>query len=313
MPYFTNINDIKAQIAEYATAKVLWIDTEVADYKTDSPRLSLIQVLDNSYDVMGDSKALQQFGDRVSIFDVLDQSSLIAEFIEKIMVNPKIEKVFHKASYDVNFLGKRKAKNVTCTLELAKKIPYYLVPLPNFQLKTLVENLCRLPIVDKTEQGSDWGRRPLSANQLYYAKMDAVYVAQVHHRLLQLKEPNPETEDIEALTLRYRQIEHRWRQLDTEMNQIKDRLKAAMNAQKVQEIKGFKLTSQTRTTKKVAFAPLAKMTQEMGIDLDLAVTLTKDLQKELGEAIEQLPVQEEKTTILQLKVTEPEEDEELPF
>jgi ribonuclease D len=312
MPYFTNTKDIKRQVADYSQAKILWIDTEVAAYKTDSPRLSLIQVLDYSSDVKGDSDALQDLADRVAILDVLDQPSLVAEFTEKIMLNPEIEKVFHNASYDLNFLGKKKAKNVTCTLELARKIPYYLVPLPNFQLATLGETLCHLPPLDKTEQGSDWGLRPLTTNQLYYAKMDAVYVAQVHHRLLQINEPDPATEDIEALTLRYRQIEHRWRQLDTEMNQVKERLKAAMDAQKVKEFKGFKLTSQTRTTKKVAFSPLAKMTQDLGIDLDLSVTLTKQLQKELGDAIAQLPVEEEKTTILQLKVAE-QEEEDLPF
>jgi ribonuclease D len=298
MPYFTSAKDIKSLIADYSQAKILWIDTEVAAYKTDSPQLSLIQVLDYSSDVKGDSEMLQDFADRVAILDVLDQPSLVAEFTEKIMLNPEIEKVFHNASYDLSFLGKKKAKNVTCTLELARKIPYYLVPLPNLQLTTLGETLCHLPSLDKTEQGSDWGQRPLTANQLYYAKMDAVY--------------DPATEDIEALTLRYRQIEHRWRQLDTEMNQVKERLKAAMDAQKVKEFKGFKLTSQTRTTKKVAFSPLAKMTQDLGINLDLSVTLTKQLQKELGDAIAQLPVEEEKTTVLQLKVAQ-QEEEDLPF
>lgn len=312
MPYFTDKNAIKLKIYEYTQAKILWLDTEVADYKTDTPKLSLIQILEHSTPVRGDRNELLQSAERVSILDVLDQPSLVDEFIEQIMLNPEIEKVFHNASYDLNFLGKKKAKNVTCTWEMAKKIPYYLVPLPNFQLKTLAEKLCHLPPLDKTEQGSDWGRRPLSANQLYYAKMDAVYVAQVHHRLLQINEPEPEKEDIEALTLRYRQIEHRWRQLDTEMNQIKERLKAAMNAQKVKEIKGFKLTSQTRTTKKVPFSPLAKMTQGLGIDLDLSVTLTKQLQKELGDAIAQLPVEEETSTVLLLKVTQ-QDEEELPF
>jgi ribonuclease D len=313
MPYFTNPNEIKLRISDFAQSKILWVDTEVADYKTDLPRLSLIQVLDNSTPISGDRNALLRNAENVSVLDVLDQSSLVDEFIKKIMLNPAIEKVFHNASYDLKFLGKTKAKNVTCTLEMAKKIPYYLVPLPNFQLKTIAENLCHLPPLDKTEQGSDWGRRPLSANQLYYAKMDAVYLAQVHHRLLQLSQPDPAKEDIEALTLRYRQIEHRWKQLDTEMNQIKERLKAAMDAQDVKEIKGFRLTNQTRTTKKVAFSPLAKMTQDLGIDVDLPITLTKQLQKELGDAIAQLPVEEEKTTVLQLKVTEQEEDEELPF
>lgn len=312
MPYFTKSNEIKLKISECASAEILWIDTEVADYKTNSPRLSLIQVLEHSTPLSGDNQALLTMAEQVAVFDVLEQPSLVAEFIEEIMLNPAIEKVFHNASYDLNLLGKSKAKNVTCTFEMAKKIPYYLLPVPNHQLKTLAEQLCDLPSLDKTEQGSDWGRRPLSTNQLYYAKMDAVYVAQVHHQLLQIREPDPATEDIEALTMRYRQIEHRWKQLDTEMSQLKERLKTAMDAQKVKEIKGFKLTSQQRTTKKVPFSPLAKMTQEMGIELDLSVTLTKQLQKELGDAIAQLPVEEETTNILQLKVTA-QDEEELPF
>jgi ribonuclease D len=312
MSYLTNANEIKSKIDEFTQTQILWLDTEVADYKTDSPRLSLIQVLDHSTDVQGKSELLHNFAEKVTILDVLEHPLIVDEFVEKIMLNPAIEKVFHNASYDLKFLGKNRAKNVRCTKEIAQKIPYYLVPFPNFQLKTIAEQLCHLPPLDKTEQGSDWGQRPLSANQLQYAKMDVVYVAQVYHRLLQLKEPDPATEDIEALILRYRQIEHRWKQLDTEINQIKERLKLSMQAQNVQEIKGIKLASQKRTTKKVAFSELAKLTQMEGIDLDLSVTLTKALQKELGEALNQLPVEEEVNTIWQLKVKE-QDDEELPF
>lgn len=303
MPYLTKPKDIRTAIANSAQSTILWLDTEVADYKTETPKLSLIQVLDDSTDIQGES---------VSVLDVFKQPELAKEFIEKIMLNPAIEKVFHNANYDLKFLGKRNAKNVTCTLEMAKKIPYYLVPLPNFQLKTLAEQLCHFPNVDKTEQGGDWGKRPLSGSQLHYAAMDAVYVAQVHERILQLIHPTPTTEDIEALTLRYRQLEHRWKQLDTEIAQLKERLKAAMRSQDVEEVNGFRLSSQTRTTKKVAFNQLAKVTQALGIELDLSVQLTKTLQKELGETIEQLPVEEEVTTNWRLLI-EDQTDEELPF
>ncbi len=306
MEYLTQADGIRAAIANYIPAKTLWLDTEVADYQTDKPRLSLIQVLDDSTDIKGD---------RVLILDVLDLPELADEFIEKIMFNPAVEKVFHNANYDLQFLGKRKAKNVTCTLEIVKKIPYYLVPLPNRKLKTLAEKLCHFPTIDKTEQGGDWGQRPLTNNQLDYAKMDPVYLAQVHHRLLQLTqliEPKPETEDIAALTLRYRQIEHRWKQLDTEIKHIKERLKGAMEAQDIPEIDGFKLSNQQRTTKKVSFTQLAKITQAAGINLDFPIKLTKELQKELAEVMEQLPVEEKIDGIWQLKVTDLNE-ENLPF
>lgn len=315
MQYYTDSKEIQALIAQYSQAKILWVDVEVADYQTSNPRLSLIQVLDDS-NLVNSKSSLESLSQYVSILDVLDQPKLADELIAKIMRNSAIEKVFHNASYDLQFLGgKRQTKNVTCTLEMAKKIPYYLVPLPNHKLKTLAEQLCHLPPVDKSEQGGDWGRRPLTVKQLHYAKMDPVYVALVHYRLLQLtqlSESEPTTEDIAALTIRYRQLEHQWKQLDTEIAYLKDRIKTAMQAQGVSETAGFRLSSSKRSTKKVAFDQLAKVTQALDIELELPVTLTKELQKQLGEVIEQLPIEEEITDVWRLSIQQLD-DEELPF
>jgi len=302
MTYLTTVADIQEIIADYSQAKTLWVDTEVADYDTKQARLSLIQVSDNSTNLTGD---------HVSILDVLDRPELIDEFINGIMFNPHIEKVFHNAKYDLQFLGKRKAENITCTLEMAQGIPYYLVSLPNFQLKTLAEQLCYFPTIDKSEQGGNWKQRPLTEKQLNYVAMDVVYTAQVHHRLLQISQqvnPNPEIEDINALMRRYREIENDWKCLDSEVNHIKDRLKAAMQVQNINEGSGFKLSTQTRNTKKVAFQELAKLTQHLDLELDLPITLTKSLQAELGNLLNQLPIEEKENTIYQLRVTKPDED-----
>lgn len=306
MAYLTDPKEIQVRLAQYAQAKILWIDTEIADYQTRKPRLSLIQVLHDPSDMTGE---------HVYILDVLERPELVQDFVEKIMMNREIEKVFHNASYDLKLLGKTKAKNVTCTLELAQKIPYYLLQLPNLQLKTLAEQLCYFPPVDKTEQTSDWGVRPLSLSQLQYAKMDPVYVAQVHQQLIKLSrrsEPDPGTEDLTALAERYRQIEYQWKLLDTEMTHLQERLKKAMQAQNVSETKYFELSSYQRTSKKVAFAQLAKLAQAKGLELDFPVPLTQKLQKELGDIVEQLPVEEEVSTSWRLSVKE-QEEEDLPF
>jgi ribonuclease D len=306
MAYLTDPKEIQVRLAQYVQAKILWIDTEIADYQTRKPRLSLIQVLHDPTDMTGE---------HVYILDVLDRPELVQDFIEKIMMNREIEKVFHNASYDLKLLGKTKAKNVTCTLEIAQKIPYYLLQLPNLQLKTLAEQLCYFPPVDKTEQTSDWGVRPLSLSQLQYAKMDPVYVAQVHQQLTKLSrrsEPDPSTEDLTALAERYRQIEYQWKLLDTEMTHLQERLKKAMQAQNVSETTYFELSSYQRTTKKVPFAQLAKLAQAKGIELDFPVPLTQKLQKELGDIVEQLPVEEEVSTSWRLSVKE-QEEEDLPF
>ncbi|MCC3591098.1 MAG: ribonuclease D [Microcoleus sp. PH2017_29_MFU_D_A] len=276
MPYLTAANDIKALIAKFSQAKILWVDTEIADYKSN-PRLSLIQVLADSTDATGDATFL---------LDVLDQPELAKDFINQIMVNPDIEKVFHSASYDIRFLGNDDAKNVTCTLQMARKIPAYILPLPNRQLKTLIETLCGITYVDKTEQSGDWGKRPLTQKQLEYAKMDAVYLAKVHSRLLEIlaeSYPEPATENLISLGKKYQQIESQWKPLDSEIAEVKERFKAGMMAQKLKDSSCFQLSSSI--TMKVDFMTLAKLTQTQQIDLNFPVTLTKEIQKQLGELI----------------------------
>lgn len=276
MPYLTAANDIKALIAKFSQAKILWVDTEIADYKSN-PRLSLIQVLADSTDSTGDATFL---------LDVLDKPELAKDFVNQIMVNPNIEKVLHNASYDIRFLGNDDAQNVTCTLKMARKIPAYILPLPNRQLKTLIETLCGIAYVDKTEQSGDWAKRPLTQKQLEYAKMDAVYLAGVHRRLLEILAqcyPEPATENLTALGEKYQEIESRWKPLDSEIAEVKERFKAGMMAQKLKDSSYFDLSSSI--TMKVDFMTLARLTQTEGIELNFPVTLTKEIQKQLGQLI----------------------------
>jgi ribonuclease D len=276
MPYLIAANDIKALIAKISQAKILWVDTEIADYKSN-PKLSLIQVLADSTDSTGDTTFL---------LDVLDKPELAKDFISQIMVNPDIEKVLHNASYDIRFLGNDDAQNVTCTLKMARKIPAYILPLPNRQLKTLIETLCGIAYVDKTEQSGDWAKRPLTQKQLEYAKMDAVYLVQVHRRLREILAqcyPEPAAENLTALGEKYQEIESQWKPLDVEFAEVKERFKAGMMAQKLKDSSYFELSSSI--TMKVDFITLARLAQTEGIELNFPVTLTKEIQKQLGEII----------------------------
>ncbi|YAF96846.1 MAG: ribonuclease D [Nodularia sp. CChRGM 3473] len=303
MPYLTAASEISSIVAEYTKVKTLWIDTEVADYQSRNPRLSLIQVLDDPTDMSGD---------RVYLLDVLNQPDLVVGFVEQIMMNPAIEKVFHNANYDIKFLGSKQAKNITCTLEIAKKIPYYLLPLPNYQLKTLATALCRFNYIDKQEQNSDWGKRPLSEGQIEYAYLDCIYLAQVHSQLLELQvasNPDPIQEDLTAIAARYTEIEEQWQLLNSEFEHLQERLKKAMQAQNVSETSFCKLTSYERKTVKVPFAELVKLVQNQGVSLDFPVTLTQKLQKDLGQNLEQLSVDIDTTTSWRLSPKNQESDD----
>lgn len=285
--------EIREFITECASSEILWLDTEVADFRTKTPKLSLIQVLDDPNDMSGEG---------IYLLDVLQQPDAVKDFINSIMMNPAIEKVFHNASYDLKYLGSKKAKNVTCTLEMAKKIPYHILPLRDYKLQTLARELCNFDDIDKDLQTSDWGRRPLSEDQKEYAILDCIYLAQIHKALLKLNEevnPDPQTDDIVSLTTRYKQIEDQYKILNSEYEHLQERLKKAMQAQDITETSDFKLSSYERTTIKVPLTELVKLV-EQGIEIDFPVTLTKEIQKNLGENLEQLNVDIEKSASLRL-------------
>lgn len=303
MPYLTTAAEIRSQITKYSQAKTLWIDTEVADYKSRNPRLSLIQILDNPQDMTGDS---------VYILDVLDKSEVIAVFIEQIMINESIEKVFHNASYDLRLLGNKKAKNITCTLEMAKSIPYHILPLPNYQLKTLANELCNFYGIDKQEQSSDWGIRPLSDDQLEYAYFDCIYLAQVHLQLLNLRSQittDPKTEDLHILSQKYTEVEQQRKIINSEFDYLQDRLKKAMQVQSVSETEYCRLSAYQRKSVKVKFTDLMQLVENQEIELDFPVTLTEKLQKELGGNLELLNVDIETTDVVRLIAKSQEDDD----
>ncbi|NEO73354.1 DNA translocase FtsK, partial [Moorena sp. SIO3H5] len=184
--YLTQLAQLQELILNLSASKILWLDTEIADWNTPNPRLSLIQVLADPTDINGD---------KAYILDVLDKPEVVQYFVNHIMVNPNIEKVFHNASFDLRYLGgKDQAKNVTCTYQIARKLTNKKLSNPlqvsNNKLKTLARELCNFANVDTEEQSSDWGKRPLSQKQLKYAKLDTVYLAHVHSRLLEISDKN---------------------------------------------------------------------------------------------------------------------------
>jgi DNA segregation ATPase FtsK/SpoIIIE, S-DNA-T family len=179
MQYLTIVDEIKQQIDELTSFRILWLDTEIADCRTYHPRLSLIQV-SSQYNSRNSANAY--------IFDVLDKPDLVSYFISQIMMNSGIEKIFHNASFDLRYLSKNSAQNVTCTLKIAQKIGKKTLTVSNLKLKTLAVELCQFSNVDKEEGASDWGKRPLTQKQLKYAAMDTVYLAAVHQRLLEFSE-----------------------------------------------------------------------------------------------------------------------------
>lgn len=295
MYYITDKSDIQDLIFDLCETDILWLDTEVADYQTQQPHLSLIQIL--AYPESVD-------GSRTCIIDVLGKPEIVELFQEQIMFNPSITKVFHNAKYDLRFLGKTKAKNIVCTLELARKIPYYLLPVSNYTLKTLVETLTIFKTIDKEAQESNWGIRPLTAKQLAYAKLEPVYLSQLYLELVKLEaqvDIDPATEDLELLIKRYEEIEEQWKLLDSEITHLQKKIKQAMFTQEKLDTSSFKLTKSQRNTIRTELTQLVELVNSQEYPVNFPVNLTKDIQKQLGQDLEKLVVEVETKEIYSLK------------
>src|SRR5262245_17134959 len=96
LPYETILQPqaFHADIAVWRGERRLWLDTEVADWRTKTPRLSLLQVGDDT--------------GRIWVVDVLKpqmRQVVEGDFVPHIMADRRVEKWAHYARFERKFLG----------------------------------------------------------------------------------------------------------------------------------------------------------------------------------------------------------------
>ena len=152
--------DLAALTDQVAGQQRIWLDTELADWNTPTPRLSLIQ--------------LRLEDGSLHVVDVLSPEMAAAyheTFAARVIAAPQIEKWAHYARFERRVFGADLVKGLNCTFELARGVPYHRLPLRSLKLATLVLHLFG-EAIDKSFQKADWGHRPLSAEELDYAAWD---------------------------------------------------------------------------------------------------------------------------------------------
>jgi ribonuclease D len=105
------------------------------------------------------------------IVDPLELTDL--ESLGPIFSDPKIEKIFHAAEYDLICLKRDfgfKFANIFDTMQAARIIGY-----PAVGLDRLLGDKFGIK-VDKRHQKADWAARPLSEEQIHYARLDTHYL-----------------------------------------------------------------------------------------------------------------------------------------
>jgi ribonuclease D len=155
----------------------VWVDTEPALERalTDlarQPRLA-VDTEANSLHAYRERVCLIQFSTPQTdyLIDPIALSDL--SILAPLFSNPKIEKIFHAAEYDLIGLRRDygfKFANLFDTMQAARILGYAGVGLDH-----LLQEKFDIKI-DKRHQKADWGARPLKADQIHYARLDTHYL-----------------------------------------------------------------------------------------------------------------------------------------
>jgi ribonuclease D len=298
MSLYQKDDEILREIKNLKSSSLLWMDTEIADYMDPKKaRLSLIQILPAGKKV-NENSSYEELVEQVIVFDVLDQELVIETFINEIMKNEKIEKVFHNKSFDLRYLGKDEAKNCKCTLLMANSIPYHILPVKNRKLGTLVEFFDTQKKVSKTEQTSDWAIRPLSEDQVKYAMLDPVYLYIVDINLTPIqKKMEKDVQKIGDLEKKLFEMEESYQKMNSEYNYLKSKLKDTMISEKIYEGEHFKISFSDSNSCYCSFKTLMELVSERGVDLDFEFYCNENIKKEFKKHKLDVEMIENKKTV----------------
>lgn len=173
--YITNqdkFDNIVQEILELASAQDILhigLDTEFTRDGTYHPTLSLLQLC--FFDSNNEKKICL-----IDFFSSVDFTALT-----QILLNPKIIKIVHSLHQDLQALYHKFSvvtKSAFDTQIMANFLGYKI----NASYSCLAENLLNKKM-DKSQQRSDWGARPLKVEQLDYACEDVNDLIEIYQRL----------------------------------------------------------------------------------------------------------------------------------
>jgi ribonuclease D len=151
----------------FSKASAIAVDTEF--YRVDSywPHLALIQLSD---------------GHDVALIDPLELAVDLTP-VRRLLSRESLVKIFHSCRQDLEIFLKTFGELPTNLFDT--QVAYtFLYPIEEVSLAKLVEEQLGV-ILNKSNQHTDWLRRPLSSSQLHYAANDVIFLPEIKSLLQQ--------------------------------------------------------------------------------------------------------------------------------
>jgi ribonuclease D len=160
--YLIDPLQVREALCPFANQPIIGLDTETYFFRRKN-HLSLLQLAAPGGEVI-----------------VIDALSAGMEEVRELIESPTVMMAAHNARFDDGVL--REAGFAVAGLVDTLRLARCALPLHSFSLASVADHLFGLTL-DKSLQQSDWGRRPLSGEQLDYAALDAVVALRVYQEL----------------------------------------------------------------------------------------------------------------------------------
>ncbi len=173
--YIEHDKNLKQLVKKLRNEPLLAVDTESNSLYAYQERVCLVQLSTRTADYIIDP------------LRIADMSPL-----GELLANPKIEKIFHAAEYDLMCLKRDygfKIVNLFDTMIAAR-----VCGVKALGLNRLLAEYCGVD-ADKSHQRDDWGQRPLSDEGLLYAQMDTHYLPTLRDKLIEVLAEHGRTEE----------------------------------------------------------------------------------------------------------------------
>ena len=182
--WVSNLEDLTALCADLEQSLVLAVDLEHHDFRTFMGFTCLIQISTELTDYVIDALKLRH-----------DLHHLNRSF-----TNPKIVKVFHGATMDMQWLQRDFGVYVVNLFDTFHASN--LLELPRHSYEFLLDHYCQVQ-TDKKYQLADWRTRPIPKEMLLYAQMDTHYLIYIYEcmRTELIERSNPTTLNLLHATL----------------------------------------------------------------------------------------------------------------
>jgi len=159
----TSSSDLKQLATSLAQNSIIAVDTESNSLHAYQERVCLIQFTDSSGDSLVDPLAIEDLS-----------------LLSSIFADPKIEKIFHAAEYDLIVLHRDYEFEITNLFDTM--VAARIIGRKKVGLGSLLEEEFQIRLAKKYQR-ADWGKRPLIPDMLEYARMDTHHLVELRNKL----------------------------------------------------------------------------------------------------------------------------------